>query len=402
MRQLIAVAEVDLKFAQDSARNIDVNGWAEIKDNPISKVGVFPYLGRNVDASFPPDQVVMVLRPEEELSDLETIESFKLLPWIDDHVMLGAAESGLTAPEDKGIEGVIGETVYFDKATGKLRANIKVFSNNLDGLIDGGKRELSAGYRCKYEISSGLWNGQRYDAIQREIRGNHLALVKEGRMGPDVAVLDHFKFTFDARDLMPETKEKNGETGMDAVMDAIKEMRDEMNGKLGAMDKRITDGFGDPKEDCDSKHGKDSKAKDEDEGEEKKEDKEDKKAEDKKAMDASIKSALDAALAPVMEAINGFKSSAAKDTITEINRRDELASQLRNFGFAVDASDMSLGELRSKAIKDLGLKCDGGQEQAVLDSYFHNRKPGAVGHETGFALDTKTETNGAVVDQFFQ
>ena len=39
--------------AMDTARIADSNGWPEIKGNPISKVGVFPYLGKQVDASFP-------------------------------------------------------------------------------------------------------------------------------------------------------------------------------------------------------------------------------------------------------------------------------------------------------------------------------------------------------------
>ncbi len=37
----------------------------------------------------------------------------------------------------------------------------------------------------------GSFNGKMYDFIQRGIRGNHIALVDEARMGPDIAVLDH-------------------------------------------------------------------------------------------------------------------------------------------------------------------------------------------------------------------
>src|SRR5690349_3171627 len=136
----------------DSSREVDHNGWIEIKDNPISKAGIFEYLGKNIDPSLEPDKKYRVLRSPEELE--KAADSFKLMPWIDEHVMLGSSDSGMVAPEVKGIEGVIGENVYFDTASGKLKANIKVFSNNLDNLIAAGKRELSAGYRCKYEISS--------------------------------------------------------------------------------------------------------------------------------------------------------------------------------------------------------------------------------------------------------
>lgn len=204
------------------AREYDGNGWFEIKANPISKAGIFPYSGRQLGLTGPDaERIFQVLRPPEELSDPECIESFKLLPWIDDHTMLGpvAQEASPTAvaAEKKGVQGVTGEEVFYKDGT--LFANIKAFSSMLAALINAGKRELSAGYRCIYEISAGVWNGLHYDAIQRKIRGNHLALVREGRMGPGVAVmdgaavLDHFTFTFDAKEL--EMADENKGSGKD-------------------------------------------------------------------------------------------------------------------------------------------------------------------------------------------
>ena len=190
-----------------SARIYDTNGWAEVKDNPISKVGVFPYSGSQISPDLEPDKIYKVYRPEEELNNPETINSFKLVPWTDEHAMLGS-EDGMQPAEKKGVHGVTGEDVYFDD--GYLKANLKVFSNKLAQLIDSGKKELSIGYRCLYDNSPGVYNGESYDFVQRNIRGNHLALVEEGRSGHDVAVLD--KFTFDTKGLiMPEMKEKEKE-----------------------------------------------------------------------------------------------------------------------------------------------------------------------------------------------
>lgn len=190
-----------------SAREDDVNGWTEIKGNPISKVGVFPYSGSQINSDLEPDKIYMVFRSEQELNNPETIKSFKLLPWTDDHTMLGSEGEGLTPAERKGIHGVIGEDVYFED--GYLKGNLKVFSDKLANLIDSGKKELSIGYRCLYDMSPGMYNGEKYDFIQREIRGNHLALVDEGRSGHDVSVLDHFKFTFDSGDLKMAEYEKS-------------------------------------------------------------------------------------------------------------------------------------------------------------------------------------------------
>lgn len=200
------------------ARTVDGNGWFEVKANPISKAGVFPYSGRQLglegeDAN----KIFQVLRPPEELGDPECVASFKLLPWIDEHVMLGPAAQKLTpravSAEQKGVQGVIGEDVFFRDGT--LFANIKAFSSTLAELIAAGKRELSAGYRCIYDMTAGVWNGQSYDAVQRKIRGNHLALVQEGRMGPDVAVLDRMTFSFDATEAntMADDKKPGADAG---------------------------------------------------------------------------------------------------------------------------------------------------------------------------------------------
>lgn len=53
------------------------------------------------------------------------------------------------------------------------------------------------GYFCDYELTPGTFNGIHYDAVQRNIRGNHIALVEEGRMGSDVRVMDR-KITMDS------------------------------------------------------------------------------------------------------------------------------------------------------------------------------------------------------------
>ena len=179
-------------------RDYDTNGWFEIKDNPLSVVGVYPYMGRSISADCIQDRLYGVYRPESELSSQDCIDSFKLIPWIDDHVMLGNEDAGLTPSEKKGVQGVIGQDVYFDGTT--LKGNIKVFSEAMANLIANGKKELSCGYRCRYEYAPGTFNGEHYDYVQREIRGNHLALVENGRMGPDVAVLDHLTFTIDSQE----------------------------------------------------------------------------------------------------------------------------------------------------------------------------------------------------------
>jgi hypothetical protein len=60
---------------------------------------------------------------------------------------------------------------------------------DLQKKVDAGiTQEVSCGYLCELEFKPGVYNGERYDAIQRNIRYNHLALVDRGRAGKDVKI----------------------------------------------------------------------------------------------------------------------------------------------------------------------------------------------------------------------
>jgi hypothetical protein len=58
----------------------------------------------------------------------------------------------------------------------------------------GDVKEVSAGYRVEFDATPGIApTGDRYDGIQRNINGNHIAVVRRGRAGPDVKLhLDRF------------------------------------------------------------------------------------------------------------------------------------------------------------------------------------------------------------------
>jgi hypothetical protein len=209
-----------------SQRVSDLNGWYEVPRNPLSRTGIYEYAGRQLGIKTEPQasQIFKVLRPPEELGNTDCVNSFKLIPWVDEHTMLGPnAEKQMPdmalPAERKGVQGVIGQDVEFDGTT--LWGNIKLFSDTLGRLIDSGKKELSAGYRCKYDMTPGVHSEfGAYDAVQRNIRGNHLALVTEGRMGPSVAVMDSFTFTFDAKDAtMADVKATPADGGGDTPKD---------------------------------------------------------------------------------------------------------------------------------------------------------------------------------------
>lgn len=360
----------------ETAREYDGNGWYEIAGNPISKVGVFPYSGASIGAPNP-SEMYNVYRPEDELSSEETLKSFRLLPFINNHVMLGAGVHGLTPAEQKGVEGVIGDNVYYEDGT--LYANIKVFSENLADLIDAGKKELSAGYRCNYEMVSGVWNGIKYDAIQRNIRGNHLALVDQGRMGKDVAVLDHFKITFDAKDLQMAEEEKKKDDRLEKVLDWAEKCM-----AKDAMEEEEKKKAEDEKDDED----KEKKAEDED--------MDDKDKKDAKDSDISRIEKLEgiertgAAMDALERQFADFKANSTKTILAEVAAKNVLADKLSHHIGTFDHADKTLSEVAKYGVDKLGIPCVAGNEHAVLNGYLHNRNVSTVGYAADSAISKKT------------
>jgi hypothetical protein len=357
-----------------TARKTDINGYVEIKGNPISKVGVFQYSGQQMGDGFDPDKIYNVYRPEVELADPACIESFKLVPWIDEHVMLGNGVDGFTPAEKKGVQGVIGEEVYFED--GYLKGNLKIFSGKLADLIKDGKKELSIGYRCIYEATSGVYNGQPYEAVQRQLRGNHLASVGEGRAGPDVSVLDHFKFTFDSKELTAMLVKKDGEKAKDEEVKKEGETKEEGKDEgltletLAAQVKALAEAVAELKG---AGSAKDEEEPVKEKEEEKVADEEEKEVKDNDKTDAK---AMDAKLKKMATELHTLKTNGVnvKQLLAEVSKRDALANKLSYHIGTFDHADKTLDEVAAYGVSKLGLTAEKGQEQAVLAGFFAGSK----------------------------
>ena len=161
------------------------NDYWYMPNIPLTKVGVFPYYGQQISPNLEPDKLYMVYRPAEEIASEEALKTLELLPVIEDHAMLGTCP-GMMPPEEKGIQGITGTNIHYEN--GVIYGDIKIFTEYLKNVINSGKHEISMGYFCDYDYCSGVYNGQHYDVIQRNLRGNHIAIVDKGRMGEEVCI----------------------------------------------------------------------------------------------------------------------------------------------------------------------------------------------------------------------
>ena len=172
-------------------KHIDQNGYMVLEANPISMVGVFPYTGEQIDfdGSFGLDKkrIYYVLRPEEELFSPEAMKSFDGMPLTIGHEMLG---KGFKAVDRKNHEGCIYNVRPSMDMPGYLLADFTIYTDRAKKAIENGTKQLSLGYRCQYERRNGEYAGQPYEFVQTNLRGNHIALVPQGRCGSSVCVCD--------------------------------------------------------------------------------------------------------------------------------------------------------------------------------------------------------------------
>lgn len=159
-------------------------------DGFATRVGIFTY-------RLPDGNARREYRPAEEVFKQDSLNSLKGIPVTNDH-----PESGmLTATNTKKFAvGFTGERV--DQVDNFVAVGLTVTdAGAIKEIADLGKQELSCGYKCDLEFTPGEFKGSKYDAIQRDIVYNHLAIVDKGRAGPHarlkldslVAVMDYDK-----------------------------------------------------------------------------------------------------------------------------------------------------------------------------------------------------------------
>ncbi len=138
-------------------------------DKPVlTSTGIFEYT--NHDGSTRRE-----LRLPEDVFDPDSLASYKAKPIIVTH------DAGLIT-KDNVAENQIGTIMSEGYRSGDdVRAEIII--HDTDEMKDCGLKELSLGYNLDLEETPGVWKGEHYDAIQRNIRINHLALVREARAG---------------------------------------------------------------------------------------------------------------------------------------------------------------------------------------------------------------------------
>jgi hypothetical protein len=154
------------------------NGWMRA-DAWLTRVGVFTYL--RADGS-----TYRELRPPEEVFRSDSLETLRQVPLTLDHPSEG--DGMLTAENAKQYTvGNVGYG-YQDYDGYYVQGPVLITDKAAVDAVEKGKTEVSCAYTADMDETPGEWMGQTYDAVQRNIKYNHVAIVDEGRAGSSVRI----------------------------------------------------------------------------------------------------------------------------------------------------------------------------------------------------------------------
>jgi hypothetical protein len=208
----------------DGAARICADGCLVAEVN-AARVGIQDYQGREVD----PDNshglrdkaVVKVFRPEEEVFKDASLASYAAAPVTVNHPaeMVDAQNW-----KQHGVGEINGDIVRDGQ---RVRVPVIVRDASAVQKAQTTHKQLSMGYSTTLDFTPGTTpDGAAYDAVQRDIRINHIALVPVARGGPELRIVDE-------RPKETTMKIKIGDAEVDAANgEAVRIAVDALNKKL--------------------------------------------------------------------------------------------------------------------------------------------------------------------------
>ncbi len=175
-----------LAMDEASVRTFDADGRMHVALTNISKANICPYYGREIpndkEMGLDPEKLYYLLRDPTELE--KAAPTFNNIPLLNKHEPVNAT--------DHKPELIIGSTGTDAVFVGPyLKNSLVVWAQDAIAQIERGTRkELSCAYRYRADMTPGEYQGEHYDGIMRDLIGNHVALVENGRAGADVIVGD--------------------------------------------------------------------------------------------------------------------------------------------------------------------------------------------------------------------
>lgn len=215
---------VTLAFDREpDEQNQVVDGFERlhVKRVPITKACVNPYYGREIpkgkELGLEPDKVYRLLRDPKEIE--KGAATSHNVPLLSKHVPHSA-----DAHDGEITVGTVGSDAVYEHPY--LYNSLAVWSREGRNYAEGDQKELSSAYAYDADMTPGEFEGEPYDGVMRNLKWNHVCLVKKGRAGSDIA-LDEALQPQPTTEILMSTKVKSLKAGvaLGAVTAALRSVK---------------------------------------------------------------------------------------------------------------------------------------------------------------------------------
>lgn len=173
-------------FMPLTSRQMTAEGYMVAPGN-LARTGVQDYrayeLGLDADG-MDPMKVIRLHRPPEEVFDTASMASFESKPITIEHPPVAVTADNWT-------ELAKGEVRDVARSGDLMTGTLLIKAKDAIEALQSGKAQLSNGYTFELDMTPGTTaDGRAYDGVQRNIRGNHVALVDAARCGSACRIAD--------------------------------------------------------------------------------------------------------------------------------------------------------------------------------------------------------------------
>jgi len=136
--------------------------------------------------------ILREFRPESEVFSESSMSSLRTAVVTDGHPKEMVNPDNVQKLQVGHTNGIVTKKKIDGQKESFLATGLIITHRDAIEAIQAGKAELSNGYKVDLEFTPGDHDGEKFDAVQRNIVNNHIAIVWQGRAGHEVKLkLDH-------------------------------------------------------------------------------------------------------------------------------------------------------------------------------------------------------------------
>jgi hypothetical protein len=212
----------DLITVDASKRTRTEDGYLVAPGNLARAGNVQAYRASELSLDGDPSRIVRLYRPPEEVFAADAIKSFEAKPITLNH----PSDGFVTSKNWRGLAR--GEVLHIVQDGDHLSGELNIRDAEAIAAIDAKEKEqLSAGYAFDFDETPGKSPaGESYDGIQRNIRGNHFAIVQAARGGETCRVADEQEPTMSTRKLVVDSVSYDLDEQAASLVESLVKARD--------------------------------------------------------------------------------------------------------------------------------------------------------------------------------